>query len=74
MEDILEYIKNIESKNIEEKNFGFGKKNFGFDTNTEIGPWFRFPIPKTSFGHTLISSHHYVLSIQVNESLNLPCR
>jgi hypothetical protein len=38
----------------EKKGFGFGKKNFGSDTNTEIGPWFRFPIPKPGFGLTLV--------------------
>ena len=30
------------------------KKNFGSDTNTESGPWFRFPIPKPGFGRTLV--------------------
>ena len=30
--------------------FGFGKKSFG---STEIGPWFRFPIPKPGFSRTL---------------------
>ena len=34
------------------KGFGFGKKNFGSDT--EIGPWFWFPIPKPGFGLTLL--------------------
>ena len=29
------------------------KKNFGFDTDYEIGLWFRFPIPKPGFGQTL---------------------
>ena len=36
------------------KSFGFGKKNFGSDTDTETGPWFRFPIPKPGFGRTLL--------------------
>ena len=44
-------------KNFEEKSFGFGKKDLGSDTNTEIGPWFRFPIPKPGFGRTLASLH-----------------
>ena len=35
------------------KVFGFGKKKFSSDT--EIGPWFRFPIPKPNFGPTLVS-------------------
>ena len=34
--------------------FGFGKKSFGSDTDTEIGPWFRFPISKPGFGRTLV--------------------
>ena len=25
----------------------------GSDTDTETGPWFRFPIPKPGFGRTL---------------------
>ena len=28
-------------KKLEKKGFGFGKKKFGSDTDTEIGPWFR---------------------------------
>ena len=35
------------------KSFGF-KKN-GSDNDTEIGPWFRFPIPKPGFSRTLLS-------------------
>ena len=38
---------------MKKKSFGFGKKNFGSETDTEIGPWFRFPIPKPNFGLTL---------------------
>ena len=30
------------------------KKIFDSDTNTEIGPWFQFPIPKPGFGRTLL--------------------
>ena len=37
----------------EKKSFGFGWKNFGSDTDTEIGPGFQFSIPKPGFGHTL---------------------
>ena len=33
------------------------KKNFGSDTNTEIQPWFRIPIPLPNFGCTLIYLH-----------------
>ena len=29
------------------------KKNLGYDTTTEIEPWFKFPIPKPNFGLTL---------------------
>ena len=38
------------------KSFGFGKKNFGSETDTEIGPWFWFPIPKPNFGLPLSTS------------------
>ena len=37
-----------------EKNLELEKKNFGFDTNTKIGPWFQFPIPKPGLGSTLV--------------------
>ena len=42
-------------KKIEKKSFGFGKKKFGSDTDTKIGPWFRFPIPNLDFDCTLMS-------------------
>ena len=42
-------LKNFEKK----KEFWFRKKNLGFDTDTEIGPWFWFSIPKPGFGRTL---------------------
>ena len=36
------------------KKFWFQKKkSFGSDTDTEIRPWYRFPIPKPGFGRTL---------------------
>ena len=38
-------------KKIEKISIGFGQKKFG--TDTEIGPWFRFPIQKPGFGRTL---------------------
>ena len=41
-------------KNFEKKSFGFRKKNFGSNTDTEIGLWFQLPIPKPNFGRTLI--------------------
>ena len=34
------------------KSFHFKKKN-GSNTDTKIGPWFWFPIPKPGFGRTL---------------------
>ena len=40
-----------------------------FCTDTKIGPWFRFPIPKPGFGCTLLYSLHYkprYISIQPN--------
>ena len=44
-------------KNLKKKSFGFGfgKKKFCSDPDTEIGPWFRFLIPKPNFGLTLQS-------------------
>ena len=36
------------------KGYGFGKKSSGSNTDTEIGPWFRFTIPKPNFGLTLL--------------------
>ena len=35
------------------KSFGFRKKELSFDIDTEIGPWFWFPIPKPGFGPTI---------------------
>ena len=35
------------------KSLGFGKKSLGSNADTEIGPWFWFPIPKPGFGCTL---------------------
>ena len=43
-------------KKFEKKSFGFGKKSFGSDTDTEIGPWFRFSIPKLGFGRILLNA------------------
>ena len=43
----------FEKKN-EKKSFSFGKKNFGSNTDTDIGPWFRSPIPKPGFSRTLL--------------------
>ena len=41
-------------RKFEEMSFGFEKKKrFGSETDTEIRPWFRFPIPKPNFGLTL---------------------
>ena len=40
--------------NFWKKSFGFGKKSFCSDTDSEIGPWFWFPIPKPGFGSTLL--------------------
>ena len=39
--------------------FGFGKKKIGSNTDTEIGPWFRFPIPKPGFGRTLLLPRNF---------------
>jgi hypothetical protein len=44
----FEAYKNLHSKrsgeNNKKKKFWFRKKNFGSETDTEIGPWFRLPI------------------------------
>ena len=52
-EKILNFEKKNLKKNLKKKSFGFGKKNFGSDT--EIQPWFRFPIPIPNFGRTLVT-------------------
>ena len=44
------FLLNLNSLN--QQSFDFGKK-ISSDTKTEIGPWFRFPIPKPGFGFTL---------------------
>ena len=48
--------KNLKLEKEIEKKVSFLEKKFGFNTDTEIGPWFRFrfPIPKLGFGCTLI--------------------
>jgi hypothetical protein len=40
-------------KNLKKKKIGFGKKKFASETDTEIGPWFRFSVPKPNFGLTV---------------------
>ena len=40
----------------------FGKKSFRSDTDTEIGPWFPFPIRKPGFGRTLLHCSSLSLS------------
>ena len=40
-------------KKMKKKSFSFRKKKFDSDTDTKIGPWFRFPIPKPGFGRKL---------------------
>ena len=44
-------------KNLKKKSFGFRKKNFGSETDTEIVTWFRFPIPKPNFSQMLLYNH-----------------
>ena len=43
----------INEKNLE-KNVSVSEKKIGSKTDTEIEPWFRFPIPKPNFGLTLM--------------------
>ena len=50
--------------------FWFQKKKIGSETDTKIGPWFRFPIPKPGFAHTLISAMH-TMHIQAGTELYL---
>ena len=40
--------------NLKNKSFGFSKKKISSNTNTEIKPWFWFPLPKPGFCHTYI--------------------
>ena len=37
-----------------EESLGLGKKSSGPETDTKTWSWFRLPIPKLGFGHTLI--------------------
>ena len=55
-------FKFLTQKNLK-KSFGFEIKIFGSNTDTEIGPWFWFPIPKPSFGHTLTAARSYIASV-----------
>ena len=41
---------------IEKKKLRFQKEK-KIATDTEIGPWFRFPIPKPGFGRTLLCTY-----------------
>ena len=43
-----------------EESLGLGKKSYGTETDTETQSWFRLPLPKPGFGHTLI--HRYRIS------------
>ena len=45
--------KPISPKTNKKKEIQFRKKKIGSDTDTEIGPWVWFPIPKPGFGRTL---------------------
>ena len=45
--------KKIKGEKMEES-LGLGKKSSGPETDTETWSWFRLPIPKPSFGRTLI--------------------
>ena len=43
---------------LEKKVSVWEKKSFGSDNDTEIRPWFWFPIPKPDMGCTLIRYHY----------------
>ena len=58
--------KNEKNLKLEKKSFGFGKKEFGSDTDTEIGPWFRFPIRKPGFGRTLLKLTTFLIHFCVH--------
>ena len=49
----VENMRNIQKISETKQKKGVWKIFFGSNTNTEIGPWFRFPIPKPGFGRTL---------------------
>ena len=42
------------------------EKKISSNTDTKIGPWFRFPIPKPSFGHTLVCRHESLENLVAN--------
>ena len=45
-------LRKLETKNWE-KNQWFGRTSFSSNSDTKIGPWFWFPIPKPGSGRTL---------------------
>ena len=57
-------IHSAEKQKIKEKlmkeSLGLGQNCYGTKTDTETQSWFRLPIPKPGFGHTLI--HRYRIS------------
>ena len=44
---------------MKKKSFDFGRKCFGSNINTEIGPWFWFPMLKPGFSGTLHINAHW---------------
>ena len=64
-------------RKIWKKKFLFWKKNFGSKTDTEIGPWFWFPILKLGFGCTLhrtIAILHSRLNLNSKVMASLLCK
>ena len=56
-------------KKNENKEVSVSEKSFGSDTDTEMGPWFWFLIPKPGFGRTLSSKGGFIsesFSLQKN--------
>jgi hypothetical protein len=43
------------------------EKKIGSENDTEIGPWFQFPIPKPGFGHTLPSYYLNVCGLRIQK-------
>ena len=46
-------------------------KKISSNTDTKIGPWFRFPILKPSFGHTLVCRRHESLENLVANHIHI---
>ena len=62
--------KNVPRSGKDEKSltlFEFFGKKISSNTDTKIGPWFRFLILKPSFGHTLVCRHESLENLLANQ-------